>query len=255
VFLFLEAVSVGLVATSYSYQGSLVVNTVNDFTGGILETLSNVSGYFALKKENELLVEENATLRSNCPEAFLITDTNTVYVDTLYRFIPAHVVYLTLNKSSNYFMINKGKRHGIKKESGVISTTGIAGIVIGVSDNYALVLSLLNPHFAVSARLKKYGTLVSVLWDGEDYRYGKMIDIPSHLELSVGDTLVTTGYSTVFPEGMLVGFVEEYQPAPEKEFAEGKIRFATDFKTLQDVYVVDHLKKAEMEKLMEEAND
>ncbi len=255
VFILLETISVVLVTFSYSYHRSLLLNTVNDLTGNIFETYSDFTDYLGLKEENELLARENAGLRNQLESSFLITDTGYAFKDSLYQYLPAHVVYLTVNKPANYFIVNKGKKHGIEKEMGVISPTGIAGIVIGVSEHYALVMSLLHHNFTGSARLKKNGMLVTVVWETGDYRYGKIIDIPSHLELQKGDTIVTTGFSTIFPEGLLVGFVEDYEPAPEKEFAEGTIKFATDFKKLMDVYIVKNILKPEMDTLLEKKDE
>jgi rod shape-determining protein MreC len=249
-FVLLETIAIGMVTTSYSYHRSLVFNTVNDLTGNIFETYSGITDYIGLKEENKILTEENAQLRNQLNSSFSVTDTNAVYVDTLYRYIPAHVVYITVTKPANYFIVNKGKKHGIKKEMGVISPLGIAGIVIGVSEHYSLVMSLLHHNFTGSAFLKKSGMLVNVVWDGEDYRFGKILDIPSHLDLQKGDTVVTTGFSTIFPEGLPVGYVEAYTSAPEKEFAEGKIRFATNYKTMKNVYIIENIQKPEIEELL-----
>ena len=254
-FILLETVSLVLVTSSYSYHRSLILNTVNDFTGNIFETYSNLTGYIGLKEENRQLVEENAYLHSKLENSFLTTDTNFAFKDSLYAYLQAHVIYLTVNKPANYFMVNKGKKHGIKKEMGVISSAGIAGIIIGVSEHYALAMSLLHHNFTASGRLKKNGILVTVVWETGDYRYGKILDIPSHLELQKGDTIITTGYSTIFPEGQLIGFVEEYTAEPEKEFAEGTIRFATDFKKLKNVYIVKNILKPEMKELLEKKDE
>lgn len=254
-FIILETISLVLVTSSYSYQRSLAINTINDLTGSIFETYSSITDFFYLKEANRQLVEENAMLRNKLKSSFLITDTNYVYKDTLYRYIPAHIVYLTLNKPANYMIVNKGKKQGVRKEMGVISSTGVAGIVIGVSENYSLIMSALHYNFRGSARIKKNGMLVSVIWEKGDYRYGKIIDIPSHLDLQKGDTLITTGFSTIFPEGIPVGYVEEYQKNTKKEFAEGTLKLATDFKSLQDVYIIDFLKKPELEELLNKKDE
>ena len=252
-FLILETISIGLVVSSYSYQRSLVMNTVNDLTGNIFETYSEFSDFIYLKEVNRQLVQENAMLRNKIKSSFFTqdyTDTTFVSKDTLYRYIPAHIVYMTLHKPANYIVVNKGEKQGVKKEMGVISPTGIVGIVIGVSKNYSLIMPVLHYNFKISSRIKKYGMLVSVIWEKGDYRFGKIIDIPSHLELQKGDTLVTTGFSTIFPENIPVGYVEDYVFNPDKEFSEGTIKFATDFKTLQDVYIIESVKKPEIEELL-----
>jgi rod shape-determining protein MreC len=218
-------------------------------TGNIFSAYSNFTDYFKLKKENQQLVEENARLRNELESSFLLTDTSFYYKDTLYRYIPAHVVSLTLNKPANYLIVNKGVLHGIKKEMGVVSGNGVAGIVIGVSKHYSLIMPLLHHNAMLSARIKKYGLLVNVLWETGDYRYGKIIDIPSHINLQKGDTIVTSGLSSVFPENIPVGIVESYEQNTKNDFSEATIRFSTDYKNLMDVYIIENLFKPELQEL------
>ena len=254
-FIILETIALLMVSYSYSYHGSLAFNSVNDITGGVFKTFAEVEDYFSLKQENEILLNENSRLHDSLESSFLITDTNYVYIDTLYRYIPAHVVYITVKNPSNYFIIDKGKKHGIKKEMGVISPTGIAGIVIGVSNHYSLVMPLIHPNFTGSAKIKKNNMLISVHWDTTDYRFGKITDIPSYVDLFKGDTIVTTGFSLIFPKDLIIGTVEKYYPSPEKEFATGIIRFSTDYKSLKNVYIIDNLMKPEIKKLLEDKDE
>jgi len=154
-FLLLETASLIMVSNSYSYHRSLSYSTVNDLTGGVFSAYSNISDYFSLKQANDSLVNENAALRDKLQSSFLITDTNFVYKDTLYRYIPAHVVSISVNHSANYIMINKGSLHGVKKEMSVVSTNGVAGIIIGVSNHYSLAMSMLHHNTRISGRIKK----------------------------------------------------------------------------------------------------
>ncbi len=254
-FLLLETGSLLMVANSYSYHRSLAFNTVNDFTGGVFSTFSGITDYFALKKANHNLLEQNAALLNNRQSSFLTTDTGFVYKDTLYKYIPAHVVSISVNHPSNYIMVNKGSLHGVKKEMGVISSRGVAGIVIGVSKHYSLIMSLLHHNAKISGRIKKDNILVNIIWDTGDYRFGNIQDVPSHVELKPGDTIVTSGKSLIFPEGIIIGYVESSTGNQKVDFKKGILRFATDFKSLQNVYIIENIMKPEQQKLLEQTNE
>ena len=254
-FLLLETGSLLLVANSYSYHRSLTFNTVNDFTGGLFSTYSNITDYFTLKEANESLSKKNADLLNQQTSSFLSTDTGFVYHDTLYKYISAHVISISTNHPANYIMIDKGSLHGIKKEMGVISNRGVAGIVIGVSKHYSLVMSMLHHNSIISGRIKKNNQLVSIIWDTGDYRFGKIIDIPSHIELNKGDTIATSGISMIFPEGIDIGTVEDYKENSNMDFMEGTLRYATDFNSLQNVYVIKNLMKEEQQSLLNQENE
>jgi len=148
-------------------------------------------------------------------------------------------------------MINKGSLHGVKKEMSVVSTNGVAGIIIGVSDHYALAMSMLHHNSRISGRIKKNGLLVTIIWDTDDYHLGKILDVPSHVTLNKGDTIVTSGISMIFPEGIVIGTVEESSNNPNLDFSEGILRFVTNFNSLQNVYVIDNLLKNEQQSLLE----
>jgi len=254
-FLLLETGSLILVANSYSYHGSIAFNTVNDFSGGVFSTFSNITDYLDLKEANERLLEKNAALLNAQQNSMLITDSGFAYKDSLYKYVPAHVVSLSVNHPSNYIMINKGSLHGIKKEMGVISNNGVAGIVIGVSKHYALVMSMLHHNARISGRIKKNNMLVNIVWDTDDYRFGNIQDVPSHVVLNPGDTIVTSGKSMIFPEGITIGYVESSTENENVDFKKGILRFATDFKSLQDVYVIMNLMKKEQQNLLKQADE
>jgi len=254
-FVILEVISLSLLFNSYSYHKSLLFNATSDFTGNIHSISNNVSDYFGLRKENELLLEENTRLRNQLNSAFLITDTNYVYRDSLYRFIPAKVVSNSVTKRNNYILVNKGKMHGIEKEMGVISSSGLAGIVIGVSDHYAYVMSMLHQNSRISARIKKNGQLVNVIWNDRDYLTGDIIDIPSHIQLEKGDTIITSGNSLIFPEGIPIGLVTEQKISENKSLGTGSLKFSTDFNSLQHVYLIKNLLKDEEEILINQTPD
>jgi rod shape-determining protein MreC len=254
-FIVLEVICYMMLINSYSYHKSLTFNSVNNFTGGIFSTYSSVSDYFSLKQENQKLREENAGLRNNLKSSFLYSDTSVVYVDSLYEYIPAKVVSISVSKANNFIMIDKGSLHGIEKEMGVISSTGLAGIVIGTSGRYAVVMSMLHQNSRISGRIKKNNQLINVVWKGWDYRKGLVIDIPSHVNLNRNDTIVTSGNSLIFPEGILIGTVITQNQNESQDLGEATMAFSTDFNSLKHVYVIRNLMRSEQINLEIETAD
>jgi len=252
-FLILEIVSLYLLFNSYSYHKSLAYNTTSDITGNITSVSTSVSDYFSLKDENEQLLAENAKLRNQLSASFLTSDTNFIYKDSLYRFIPAKIISNSVTKRSNYFLINKGALHGLEKEMGVLSGSGLAGIVIGVSDHYAYVMSMLHQNSRISARVKKNGQLVNVIWNDRSYAFGELIDIPSHVQLSKGDTIITSGNSLIFPEGIVIGTVDKQELSENLSLGKARLEFITDFNSLLYVYVLENLLKEEQEILLNDS--
>jgi len=250
-FIILESISLTFLFNSYSYHRSLAFNSVNDITGTIYLSYSNVTDYFRLKKENEKLTNENAFLRNLIRPINSESDTLfSVHQDSQYFYRTAKVVSNSVNKQNNYVLLNKGGDYGIKPEMGVISSSGIAGIVIGVSPDFSYVMSLLHQNCRISARIKKNNHLVNVLWDGNNYKEGMVVDIPSHIELHKGDSIVSSGNSLIFPEGILIGRVNEHTQSANKDLSEAVIEFSTDFNSLQNVYIIENLTKTEADTLV-----
>ena len=175
---------------------------------------------------------------------------DTINADTIYEFIPARVVNNTVNRPNNYILIDKGAADGIEKDMGVISSSGIVGIVADVSQHYASVMSLLHSYTTISVRFKDSGQLANLRWETTNYRYGMVDDIPTHLRLQKGDTIVTSSYSFIFPENLMAGTVMELIPSPSGTLNKAKVKFATDFSTLKNVYVIHHTNKAELDSLI-----
>ncbi len=251
-FLILEGISLFFVVHSYSYQRSVSFNAVNDFTGNILKTSGNISDYFVLSKINQQLLKENSKLHNQLSEKFGINDTLSNKQDSNYIYIPAMVIRNTTNRHNNFILLNKGLKQGISKEMGVISDNGVAGIVIGVSENYSLVMSLLNSNAKISGRIKKNNQLVNVIWDENSPALGKVVDIPAHINLQPGDTVITSGNSFLFPAGMNIGTIVSYNKSENRGLNHAILKFSTDFNSLYFVYIIKNKMKKEEEKLLEE---
>lgn len=246
IFLLLEVAAFVLIIQN-NYQRSSFLNSSNSLTGSVLETSSNVSEYFSLKKTNVLLAEENRLLRQQLESSFVMTDSNTfIQKDSLFRFLHARVIKNSINKQKNYLMINKGSDHGIEKDMGVITSTGIVGTVVEVSENYSRVMSVLHIQNKVNARIKKNRHLGNMEWDGKSYRQGVLTDIPSHVLLEENDTIVTSGNSFIFPEGIVVGTVVEFDPQASQKFNTADVQYVVDYNSLHHVFVITNLMKEEL---------
>lgn len=251
IFILLEVISILLLARSQNFHRNRVVNTTNDVVGKMYEWGSEVGNYFRLNKTNRQLAEENAWLRE---QLSIVTDTaiNTFDIvdsDTLYEYIPARVVNNSVGQVNNYIIIDKGKVDGIERDMGVISSEGIVGVVADVSHHYASVLSLLHSSSLVGVRFKDSQELGSLKWNTNNYRFGMVEDIPTHVIIHEGDTVLTSSYSFIFPADLMVGTVEDPNTGLNGALNTTKIRFATDFATLRHVYVIRNLHKPELDSL------
>jgi rod shape-determining protein MreC len=249
-FLLLETVSLSLLLNSYSYQKSLTFNTINDFTGNMFELSSDISDYFLLKKQNDRLIDENTKLHNILSNIVHDTTADSLTGDTVYRYTGAKVISNSVNRRNNFIIVDKGANDGIEKEMAVVSDKGLAGIVIGVSPHYSIIMSMLHQNAVISARIKKNNQLVNVIWGTGNKELGKVEDIPSHINLSKGDTIVTSGNSLIFPPGIDIGTIEKYEADSLKNLNSAILRFSTDFNGLHWVYIIENRDKKEQQSLI-----
>ncbi len=253
-FTILELISVILIVQNSNYQQQSLTSSANEFSGNILQRWNNLTGYFQLRSINEQLAYHNALLINRLPSSYIIT-TDSIFKsrDTLYRkqfnYSVAKVISNSTGKRNNYLIINKGRNQGVKPDQAILSPRGVVGIVKDVSNNFSSVLSILHSDARISAKIKRNGYIGTVIWDGNDYRFGKLIDIPYHLSVKIGDTVVTSGYSTVFPENVTIGYISEVKPNINDNFYDLKIYFATDFNRVSQVHVVQNNFKSELDSL------
>ncbi len=235
-----------------NYQNASFLNSTNHITGSILESYNNVSDYFVLKQANQLLIEENIELRKQLEASFRIVDTNSfIQKDSLFGYIGAKVIRNTINRQKNYLFINKGSKHGVRTDMGVITSEGVVGTVVEVSENYSRIMSVLHNQNKINARIKKNRHLGNMEWNGSNYQIGTLTDIPNHVQLFTGDTIVTSGNSLLFPEGIAIGTVQNYQSSNKDKFSNASVKYSVDFNKVFYVYIIVNLMKEELNSLEE----
>jgi len=254
-FLTLEVVSVVLIFNYNNFQRVHYLNSANKVTASIYKTFNTVVNYFRLSPINQELAEENTRLKSELSyyreltaeqERSALSDTSSY---GKYRYKSALIINKSVNKQYNYLVLDKGRKDGITPDQGIICENGIVGIVNNVSESYATGLSLLNRRLMISGKLEKNDYFGTISWNGMNYRYVQLSDIPSHIEVNKGDTVVTAGSSTYFPEGILIGTVESYEINQGESFYNLQVRLSVDFNAVTYVEIIRNRDRAEIKEL------
>jgi rod shape-determining protein MreC len=248
-FLLLEIVCVWLLISFNKRYNASFLNTSGRLIGNVNQSKADLDNYFQLKEINAALLSENRKLK----EVLFNSSVDSQRVDSQ-RFIlqSARVIDNSFRRSKNFFTLNKGKSDGIQQGMGVISKDGIAGQVKSVSNRFSTVYSLLHPNMRVSSRVKRTNSIGTVQWDQEDFRTANLKYIPRHIDLRQGDSVVTSGFNAVFPEGILIGTVSNIYLEDYMTFYEVDIDLSTDFTALEYVYIVQDTYKEELDSLKAE---
>lgn len=244
-----------LLFTRNPYQHHIYMTSANTVTAGVFSLSNNITSYFNLREINSDLNERNATLEAEVlalkSELQKIDDTR--HTDTIvetetgqYQFIVAHVINNSISKPYNYITINKGYADGIRPEMGVIDQNGVVGAVNVVAAHSARVISVLNQNFHVSCKVKSSQHFGSLTWQGGDPRVALLEDLPRHSQVKPGDTIVTTGFSAVFPPDIPVGRIMKPQNGKELSTSNLKVQLSTDFARLSTVQVVVNAQRKEI---------
>lgn len=256
VFLALLAASIVLMVQNTHYQRSVVLGWTTAVVGSWSSQISSFGEYFSLKAENEKLAAENARLRAHLSESYLSYTTPSFVVDDTvynqrYTYTEAKVIKNTWTKRNNYLMINKGSSHGVHPDMAVISPQGVVGVVLNCTKNFATVMPVIHLSSQHSVSVRRTKTNGTLQWDGKDYRYATVIDIPTTYKLFKNDTIVTSGMANDFPEGIPVGYVESFDSEKNNGFYEIKIRLSSDFNKLGHVYIVENRFRREQDALIQ----
>lgn len=234
-----------------NYQNAKFVNSANAISGGTYSAFTNMGSYFGLKSKIEELAIENANLRSQLPTSLKRVNGEYVQInDTLYRqkyvYRVASVISNSLNRRNNYITLDLGEGDGVMEEMGVISSTGVVGVVRSVSENFSTVLSFLHPSTSVSCKIKSSGVTGYLKWSEGNIDEAKISDVLITTPVSVGDTVVTSGLSSLFPEGLFLGVITDVQDGDENQSQKIKVKLNIQFNSLNKVYIVENLFKNEI---------
>ena len=265
-FILLEVASFVLLFRFNRYQQSVFFTSANTVAGKLYEVTGSIASYFHLKETNEDLLDHNIRLEQRV--ALLERELLAVRSDTMryhsldsvsqgsnYSLYKARVIKNSLNRLDNYLTLDKGSADSIRPEMGVVDANGVVGIVYKTTPHYALVISLLNSKSSLSCKIQGSGYFGYLKWEGGDSQYAYLRDLPRHAEFNVGDTVVTSGYSAVFPPGLLVGYIDEMSDSHDGLSYLLKIRLATDFSRISDVRVIANNGLPELKQLNEQLNN
>lgn len=257
--LFLAIISIVLLCQNNPYHRSVWFGSANAVVGSVYDFQSNVTGYIGLRDINEDLLNRTGQLEA---ENLFLRQQLMKYQDnerhlqdtvTQYEYMMAHVVGNSITQAENYITLDKGALDGVQQDLGVADHNGVVGIVSKVSDHYALVISVLNPKLRLSVMIKNTESFGSLVWDGSDHRYAILEDLPRSVRFEIGDTIVTTGYTTSFPKNVPVGRVSESFDKGGS-FLELRIELFTDFNRINDVHVIKNSMKEEQDALESQSN-
>lgn len=249
-FLLLEIISFALVVNNREYQKSVFFTSANVFVSNMYEVSNSVVEFFKLRTANENLSEENTSLKNEI--ILLKNELSTlrpekedsvhfqIPPEMEYQFISAKVINNSTNKLQNYITLNKGIRDGIRVDMGVVSDEGVVGIVKVVSTKCSVVIPVLNDKIKINCKFKKNNYSGPLQWNGIDYRYANLNDIARHVEFSLGDSLITSGFTSTFPEGIPVGTIEDFKIKESDAYYNIKVKLAVNFRTLSHVKVIDY---------------
>ncbi|HOV84379.1 MAG TPA: rod shape-determining protein MreC [Paludibacteraceae bacterium] len=260
-FIILEIISFIMMINSQEYQKSIFLSSSNAVVATLYNWTNSVGEFFKLRNANNQLSSENTDLKNqiidlqNKLNAFKPSLTDSLNFELSpeneYRFISAKVINNSTDKFQNYLTLNKGSKDGIKPDMGVVSSEGVVGIIKSVSPHFSVVIPILNPKIQISCKFKRTDYTGSLVWNGEDYRYANLVDIARHVDIRLGDTIVTSGFTRTFPEGIPVGIVEDYNIKESDAYYNIKVKLAVNFRTLTYVNVINYLNYQEQKQLEE----
>ncbi|HOF21653.1 MAG TPA: rod shape-determining protein MreC [Bacteroidales bacterium] len=253
IFLILEGIALSLLASGNSYHNTRLIKGIRGITAGIEKSFSRTASYFRLRETEMNLARENAMLRNLLEQAGKMRDNSfSTVTDSVYRqkylWFSAEVINNSVNRRKNFLTLDKGYNDDLAPDMAVIADDAVAGVIVGCSSNYSVAMSLLNTDFRLSARIRSNGYFGSLSWDGKSYRHAVLNDIPQHVTVVAGDTVETTGYSAIFPEGLMIGVIDEIERSGS-DFYRISVALKADFKKLRFVNLAGNLQKTEQQNL------
>ena len=254
-FIILFSLSIILINKHQEFQRSKYLSVTREVTGSLYSLTNTFRSYLNLKSQNaeysnkiaELYTEIEAyrLLLASQNDSIQTIRYNTSDTALVFRFIPAKVVNSSVNRIENYITLNKGSLDNIRSDMGVISANGIVGVVMQTSPHYATVISVLNPQFQLSGKIKRSNYSGPLVWDGKDSRYTYLTKIPQHAIVLQGDTIITSGFSSVFPAGLPVGVVADSIHANDDLYHSIRVRLFADLANLHEAMIVENTRQKE----------
>jgi len=258
-FLVLEVISISFIANESIFQQAKVTGVTMRIKSGISGFSSGIRQYFGLRSVNELLrienlrlLKENEVLKVKARVADTVPGMRPASAE--FSYIPARVIANSTNRLHNYLVLDKGRAHGVKKDMGVISSGGVVGVVTSVSMNYSYVISFLNVNQSVSAKIGTSGAFGPMNWEGRRIGYATLKEIPFHIEYMVGDTVYTSGFSSIYPPDIPLGTVRK-SSVRKGSYHEIQVKLFQDFSTLYYVNIVSNNKKDELDLIIRQNDE
>ena len=256
----LEVICFVLLFSYNNFQGSVYFSTANEVTARLLNGKDRVTSYLGLVEKNRVLAEQNAQLLQRITELEMFKAQH--HLDSLseaevvkrvhrvgYHISPAQIIDKSVNKMDNYLTIDRGTADGVAPDMGVMGVDGVVGVVYKCTEYYSLVMPLLNSNSSISCKVLGSNDFGYLQWHGNDPRYAVLHDLPRYSAVELGDTIVTSGNSSFFPEGVMVGTVEEAYPSTDGLYVRLKVQLSTQFTNLEHVFVMRKMDADEWQEL------
>ncbi len=245
-----------LIVSFNNYHSAVMFTSANNIAGNLYETVNGIDRYFGLKSENDQLIEHNVRLMNElqvCKEKLEEYNDSVQLAEYIeqkrkeegFTYMSARVVNSSYNKVDNYITLDKGSKDGFETEMGVFNNDGVVGIIYQTSDNYSLVIPLLNNRSNINCRVKGTNSYSALQWEGDDARYSYMVDLPRYAVFEQGDTVVTSGFSSIFPADIPVGIIESLEDSEDGLFYRAKVKLFVNFTNIDNVFVIGNKGKDE----------
>jgi rod shape-determining protein MreC len=257
-FIFLEVLAIWMIVANNSPQGAAFFNSSNELVGSLLEKQAKITQYFFLAEANDELKEENLEIMSQLIALQSKADSMPISLDSTlesnYRFKGARVISNSLRFTQNYLTLSKGAIDGIKPGMGVFNSEGAVGRIKSVSEHFSVAFSLLNTGLLVSSKIKNLDVFASVQWNGENASETKLLYVPRHVKTNQGDSVITSGFNAVFPEGILIGIITKIEPdRKDPNYLDITLKLSADFSKLSYVYLVENTRFQELDSLYQQS--
>ena len=250
-FLTLLSISISLNFSYNEYNKSKFINSSNFIFSSLYDTKFTVSKYLNLELQNQLLLEENKNLK----KILFNSETPTKSFDSInsigFEVMTASVIKNSYSKSNNFITINKGSKHGIGIDNGVISSNGVVGIIDKTTTNYSRLISILNTNFLLNAKFKNSNYFGVLSWNGKNINKVQLKDVPKQAKIKIGDTIVTGGNSLIFPKGILIGYIQSFKLDNSENYLELEVNLSTDMTNIENLYIINNNNATEINLLNE----